>query len=382
MRIALIATHHADYAANLAAALAERHEVLLILSRRNAGRQIRPEAMAWLKARMEVRIVPHHLAPLQPLVALLCARHIARFDADVVHVQEHPTHAMAQLATLLRGRVPLVTTVHDPLPHSGDDARAAQVYAKSYALLRAASDRILVHGDCLVRALAGTGVAADKVAAVPHGVLRFGRHGAGVPRARPAPARLIFFGRMEAYKGLEELLAANALWLQADPAAGPRPELVIAGCGPELSRLAPRLDAPNITLLRGRIDQAELESLVATSTAAVLPYRDATQSGVIASSFGAGRPVIATRVGALPGAVGDAGLLVPQGDVAALAQAGLALVRDAGLRTRLERAVEARCAEALCWQKIAGQTLELYAEARGAAARARRHSPALAPAFT
>lgn len=384
MRIALIATHHADYAANLAAALAERHQVLLVLSRRNAARQIRPEALAWLRARMDVRIVPHHLAPLQPLVAMLCAQHIARFGAEIVHVQEHPTHAMAQLAWLLRGRLPLVTTVHDPLPHSGDDARAARAHARSYALLRRASDRLVVHGQSLADALAETGVAPERIGALSHGVLRFGRHGSASAKSVPDPARLIFFGRMEAYKGLEELLDANEIWLSARlPDEAVRPRLVVAGCGPELSRLAPRLSARNLTVLRGRIGQDELERLVATSAAAVLPYRDATQSGVIASSFGAGRPVIATRVGALPEAVGDAGLMVPPGDVAGLAQAGLRLVRDAALRERLEQAVAERCRSTLCWRAIAQETLALYDAAR-ATARRRLEGPgaALSPVLT
>ncbi|WP_408587271.1 glycosyltransferase family 4 protein [Novosphingobium sp.] len=369
MRIALIATHHADYAANLAAALAEHHDVLLVLSRRNCARQIRPESLDWLRQRLTLRIVPHHLAPLQPLIALLCARHIARFRPDVVHAQEHPTRSMAQLARLLRGRLPFVTTVHDPLPHSGDDDRAARTFARAYAALRAASDRVIVHGQSLAEDLARTGVPHERIAVVPHGVLHFGRHGGEVPQGAPDRHRLIFFGRMEAYKGLAELLDANDLWL----AQGVPVDLLVAGAGPEVNRLAPRLAAaPNITLMRGRIAQDELERLVAGSAAAVLPYRDATQSGVIASTYGAGRPVIATRVGALAEAVQDGGLMVPAGDIAALAEAGARLVTEPGLLETLEAAVQRRRDGDLSWADIARRTAALYAAARHAVTGAGR----------
>ncbi|MGJ3629044.1 glycosyltransferase [Sphingomonas sp. MMS24-JH45] len=132
---------------------------------------------------------------------------------------------------------------------------------------------------------------------------------------------------MEAYKGLDTLLAANRLWQEA----GVPIRLLIAGDGPELDADAEALSAPNIRLRRGRVPQDELAVLVAAAAAAVLPYHDATQSGVVASTFGAGRPVICSDVGGLAGAVGDAGLLVPPGDPIALATAGRRLIEEPGL---------------------------------------------------
>lgn len=357
MRIALIATHHSDYAANLARALARTHDVMLVLSRRSAARQIEPEALSALHAALDLRIVPHHYAPLQPLIARLCRRHIRRFGPDIVHVQEHPSRSMGLLARLLRGRYPLVTTVHDPSPHSGGDSKAAAAFEAHYAALRGLSNGLIVHGESLIGRLAETGVPREKIVSIMHGVLRFGRQDEApnnIPR--PAPNRLIFFGRVEAYKGLDTLLAANAIWRQAGAAV----DLHIAGTGPELDRHRTALSAPNITLIEGRVAQAELARLVASSAAAILPYHDATQSGVIASAFGAGRPVIATDVGALAEAVGDAGLIVPPGDAAALAEAGMRLVQEPALRARLEAAVKERVAGALGWPAIAHRTTQFY----------------------
>ena len=331
MRIALIATHHSDYAANLALALARRHEVMLVLSRRSAARQIEPDALKALDGLVTLRIVPHHYAPLQPLIARFCQWHIARFAPNIVHVQEHPTRSMGLLARHLGGRWPLVTTVHDPRPHSGGDSKAAAAFEDHYARLRRLSDGLIVHGEALIDRLAATGVPPGKIVSVMHGVLRFGRQNRLSAADLPVDSRrLIFFGRVEAYKGLDTLLAANTLWQRE----GAPIELLIAGTGPELNRHRDALSAPNVTLNKGRIPQAELARLVASSAAAILPYRDATQSGVIASAFGVGRPVIATDVGALAEAVGDAGLIVPPGDAAALAVAGLRIVQEQGLRER------------------------------------------------
>ena len=358
MRIALIATHHCDYAANLARALAREHEVLLVLSRRSAARQIEPDVLRDLENAMKVRMVAHHYAPLQPWIARACERHIARFAPDVVHVQEHPTRSMGLLARRLDGAIPFVATVHDPRPHSGGDARAAKRFEAYYRDLRTRSDRLIVHGEALVGQLADTGISRERIASVMHGVLRFGR--ANLPPPPPVERdRVIFFGRAEAYKGLDTLLAAFASWR----AQGSTLRLLVAGTGPEIERHRAALQSDGIELREGRIPQGELVTLVGSSLAAVLPYRDATQSGVIASAFGAGRPVVATDVGALAEAVGEAGLIVPPLDPQALAAAVLRLEREAGLVERLERAVQVRIAGPLGWDFIARQTVAVYREA-------------------
>jgi glycosyltransferase involved in cell wall biosynthesis len=360
VRIALVATHHVDYAANLALALAERHEVLFIVSRRSAARQLRAESWPVLASRLTLRVVPHHLAPLQPWIAWRCLHHIHRFAPDIVHVQEHPTRSMGMLAAWLDPRQPLVTTVHDPEPHSGEDARAAAVHARYNERLRRRSDGLVVHGPSLAAALVRQGFARERIAPIPHGVLRFGRHGdVPAPRVAPSPRRLILFGRMEAYKGLDTLVAAARLWREAGDGIG----LTVAGAGPEIGRHQAALAALGVDLHAGRIGQAALEATVRGCAAAVLPYRDATQSGVAASAFGAGRPVIVTDVGELAGFARDAGIVIPPGDAGALAEAGRRLVTDATLRARLEAGVQARATGDLGWRSIGAETEAVYRRA-------------------
>jgi len=358
MRVALIATHHVDYVANLAMALASRHEVMLIVSQRSAARQLRAGSIAVLARKMRVAIVPHHLAPLQPWIAWRCLRLVRGFRPDVVHVQEHPTRSMGLLARWLGGAVPFVATVHDPEPHSGGDAAAARIFTRYYGDLRRMSDGLIVHGETLAETLARTGIERTKIAAIPHGVLHFGRHDeSAAPQVSADRRRLIFFGRMEAYKGLDTLLAAHAIWMRE----GVDVRLTVAGAGPELARHCDALSAPGIDLYAERSGQAELEHMVMGSAAAILPYHDATQSGVVASAFGARRPVIVTDVGELAAAVGDdGGLIVPPRDPAALAAAGRRLLDEPGLLDRLERGVRARVEGELGWASISRRTEQFY----------------------
>lgn len=362
MRLALVATHHAEYAANLAAALAREHEVLLILSRRNAGRQLLPETMRALPERLTLRLVPHHYAPLQPLIARLLRRHVAAFGPDVVHLQEHPSRSPGMLAATLAGRLPLVVTVHDPQAHSGADLQAAKPFERWNARLRAAAGRLIVHADRLVEPMAATQAdGASRVRVAQHGVLAFGRIAGDAPPVAPGEG-LVFFGRMNRYKGLDTLLDANDRWL----ASGFAPRLTIAGEGPELAKWRARIAAaPNIALHDRRLSQDELAALVHGAAAALLPYHDATGSGVAASAFGAGKPLLASDVGGLGEVVVDGanGLLVPPGDPVALAAAGHRLLTEPGLLPRLAEGARATAAGALGWRAIAARTADVYREA-------------------
>jgi glycosyltransferase involved in cell wall biosynthesis len=108
-----------------------------------------------------------------------------------------------------------------------------------------------------------------------------------------------------------------------------RPDVraVIAGDGPlraELDELIAELNAP-VTLLGRRSDVSDLlraaDVVVCTSVweARALAVQEALL---------AGRPVVATRVGGLPGLVGDAGVLVPAADIEALAGSLEKIVSD------------------------------------------------------
>jgi glycosyltransferase involved in cell wall biosynthesis len=114
------------------------------------------------------------------------------------------------------------------------------------------------------------------------------------PRAHGGKLRLLSFGRLLPYKGLD--LLAEALRV-----LGPRPdmEVRVVGNGPE----SPVLDAlraiPNVTVENHWVPEAEVGRIIAWADALVLSHREASQSGAAAAAIAAGRWVVATRVGGL-----------------------------------------------------------------------------------
>ncbi|TLU88143.1 MAG: glycosyltransferase [Chlorobium sp.] len=112
---------------------------------------------------------------------------------------------------------------------------------------------------------------------------------------------LLFFGYVRRYKGLDLLLQAMPAILKKEPSL----KLVVAGHffeNPARYRdLVRQLDiAGNVELYPGYVPAERTGVYFAAADAVVLPYRSATQSGVVQLAYGYGLPVIATPVGSLP----------------------------------------------------------------------------------
>jgi glycosyltransferase involved in cell wall biosynthesis len=139
---------------------------------------------------------------------------------------------------------------------------------------------------------------------------------------------ILFFGNVRAYKGLEDLVAALPL-VRRELAA----TLVVAGTFFEplerFRRQARRLGVEqHVRFVPEYIPDEHVPGLFARAHVVALPHRAATQSGLVGQAAVAGRPVVATAVGALPAAVGDNGVLVPPRDPAGLADGLVRALRD------------------------------------------------------
>ena len=181
---------------------------------------------------------------------------------------------------------------------------------------------------------------------------------------------LLFFGFVRAYKGLDTLIDALPLIRRERP----RATLVVAGefyepVEPYRRRAAELGVGDAVRILDRYLPDEEARRLLAAADVLVLPYRTATQSGVLQVAYGAGCPVIATRVGGLPEFVaeGVSGFTVPPDDPAALAAAALRFFA-AGGREAFEPGVR-RHAGSFSWDALAAALIELVAELRAAPRR-------------
>lgn len=289
-------------------------------------------------------------------VAYRIKRAIERFKPDVIHCQEAVSGGAAILS-LLRWRAPLVLTIHDPIPHSGEDGISANVAKRDFILKRWRNrcDAAVTHGSALVEAVAlRYPRLSGFVFSVPHGPL-----GGPPVSERPVSGTFLFFGRIHAYKGLGSFISAIlALHKRGFAVRG-----VIAGRGPDLALYRSAIsDHPAFELHERYIEREELHSFFTRAQAVVLPYTDGTQSGVGAMALGFGRAIIATRVGALPDMVrdGENGLLTAPADSEALASAMARLIADPEMAVRMGRRSLELARTEITWERNAEVTLLAY----------------------
>lgn len=192
------------------------------------------------------------------------------------------------------------------------------------------------------------GDARGAVEVVPHGLEP------AEPTPLPQRPTLLFFGRITPYKGLDTLLEAMPIVWDRRPDV----ELTVAGDGdlPDLPALA---DA-RVRLRHGYVPESAVTGLFEAATTVVLPYRQASQSGVGAEAKRFGRSAIVTDVGGLPELIDDrSGRLVPPEDPAALAAAILDVVDTPGLAESLAAGAAASAREE-SWGAVGARTLAAY----------------------
>ncbi len=354
-RVMMIAPHFEEYAYLLSVALADKVEVLLVLDQdvldAEFADRVRP-----VHQRLTIR---HNRFRTVGELARLIGE-LRRFRPDVLHWQEPSGFIKAGFAaaTVTLARCRTAITIHDPVPHAGRDSRVAARLARLRRYARGRVDRLFLHGPACVAQYQQDYLKSD----VPDRRVRLTEHGVvlqGPYMPPPEPFRAVMVGRMEAYKGLETLVEALELlaW------QGRSVPIHAAGAGPEIERLRARLAAlPDVTVEEGFVPAARLIDLVATSDLVLLPYTDASQSGVLATAFANGRSVIASAVGGIVDVVSDGenGLLVPPRDAGALATAIERVAADAVLRATLREGARRTAAERLDWRRIADRLMRDY----------------------
>ncbi|MFQ5947412.1 MAG: glycosyltransferase family 4 protein [Acidimicrobiia bacterium] len=261
----------------------------------------------------------------------------AAAGADLVHLHE-PFVPAVSLGALLSRTPPKVGTFHaDPGPVIRSLYRGgAPVLRRWAARLRAAT---------AVSPVAQAAVSGFvEATVVPNGLdveafrLDVERH----------PLRVVFVGRDEARKGLDVLLDA---WPSVRSRL-PEAELVVVG--------ARRDRRPPGVRFLGWLDEAAKRNQVAASAVLCAPNLGGESFGlVLAEGMAAGCAVVASGLSGFASVVGEAGVLVPPGDVEGLAAALVAILADPTRRDRLARAGAERV-QTLDRERVLGGYLSVY----------------------
>ena len=281
-------------------------------------------------------------------------------DADVAHMQWLPlAPADRIMLKRLKGRTALVHTVHNADAYHADTG----VQGRGYRDLLDMFDALIVHGETTRLALERQGVDPGRIHVTPHPPMRLAPAGpddlAQVPDA--TLPRLLFFGTIRPYKGVDLLVeACLSLWR-----AGHRFELVLAG--KPFMDIAPLLDSVHtagfgerlITNL-GFLTEQRLDAHMAKADILVFPYRHIDSSGAFLSALHHGKAMVTSDAGMFASLPDEVAVRASAGNAPALAQALLPLVESAAIRQALGAHARTYGDSMGNWKDMALATIAIY----------------------
>lgn len=250
----------------------------------------------------------------------LLYRFIKKGHFDVIHTDLYFTGVRKTYYKLCDH---FVTTFHDPFPHTGEEKKNSSYRYKTsikgsvgYVLLNEKQKEQF----CNTYHINNADVLINRLG-IYDNIRSFVKTDTAIK-----PNNILFFGRVSPYKGIEYLCEAIKIVHESIPDA----TLTIAGGGKMYFDVEPYKQLGYIEICNRYIDMEELACLLSRCSLSVCPYTDATQSGVIMTSFSLGKPVVATNVGGLGESIedGKSGLLVPPKDPQALANAIISILTD------------------------------------------------------
>jgi len=290
-------------------------------------------------------------------------RELRRIGPDLVHLHSGRASWWGGLAAWRLGLPALATRRMDRAVRRGWHTR--WLYAHALRAVVAISDGVaerLLAGGVPERAIRVVPSAVEPGRLLPQRSREAVRQRLGVAPDTPC---LLAAAALVRRKGLDVLLEALAELTAADAS----PTLWIAGEGPQRRALEQQARALGIggrVRLLGQRD--DVPELLAACDVFVLPSRQEGLGVAALEAMALGRPVVASRVGGLGGAVvhEHTGLLVPPEDARALRDALARLLRDAELRARLGSAGPRHVAERYAAGSMVDAYERLYEELLGA----------------
>ncbi len=185
------------------------------------------------------------------------------------------------------------------------------------------------------------------------------------PDTRPdRPFTIGYFGRLVEEKGLDSLLRAVA---QLRPDSW---RITLIGSGPQQGALEAEMARMGIrdkVTIHPLVPSAEMPPLYHKIDVYVLPSLTRPnwkeQFGrVLVEAMASGVPIIGSDSGAIPGVIGDAGLIFPEGDADALANHLRSLQMDFGLYSQLRDKGRERVLSFFTHEQVAESTVQVYRE--------------------
>jgi glycogen(starch) synthase len=308
------------------------------------------------------RLIPGLTMPLW--VGLIPA--LAESGTEVIHAHSHRYgHVLQAAAVARRTGIPLVVSTHyHPANRKEPTGKRALLRLQDHLFGMTAyriAAALVVETQLEAKLLAEFAPSAS-IHAIPPGVdlTEWSHPEQDLPPKGLPDGFLLYAGRIASNKGLDVLVQAIARTAESD-----RPPLVLIGPDwgerARLEQLAASLGVGERLTFLGHLDRGAYRAVFRAASAFVLPSEWEAFGLVLLEAMAAGRPIVATAVGGVPEVLeqGRSGLLVPYGDVPALADGIASVLRDEDKRRDLVAAGEARVRE-LTWDRCVQRHRELY----------------------
>jgi glycosyltransferase involved in cell wall biosynthesis len=309
-----------------------------------------------------IRVMKYHLRLLG---------YLSTTNARVVHVQWVRFPVIEGIIFTLYMRIigkRVIYTAHDVLPHSLDNVFNRIVFKRLYK----AQNQIIVHTNYIKnRIINEFGIIPEKIHVIPHGVYERPVD----PKLTRNLARtklnldqsmivLLFFGIIAAYKGLDLLLESIKLLSWKD-----KIRILVAGkVSKEYKTLFESLVndqqiRENLVLSVRFIDDEEIETFFKASNITALPYKEASQSGVLFMSYAYGIPVIVPSLGGFPEDIlpGKTGYVFEPGSAESLAVVlGDLITNEVMMSEQNSTFIREYANDNYSWDKSCSRIVEIY----------------------
>ena len=296
-----------------------------------------------------------------------------RLNFDIIHDNQCLAYGLLLMKRL---RIPVVATIHHPIPidRQIELAQASGLW-DSWRLRRWFSfvgmqGRVSRRLDRVITVSRTSAEDIQRLFKVPEGLLRVVLNGVDVNffhgdgRIPREPNTLIMVSSGNGHtKGLPHLLKALVMLRhEADVRL-----TVVGNDDPEAepATLVREYGLQDGVSFTGKVAREELARLYTTAEIAVVPSLHEGFGFPAAEAMSSRLPVVSTKAGALPEVVGEdgsAGILVPPGDSAALATALKGLLANKQLGKKMGEAGRKRVVENFSWRQAARQTVQVYEE--------------------
>ena len=233
------------------------------------------------------------------LLSIIHRLHREHFDA----VYFESLHTWNLPIMMMSGKAKTYQVIHEVIPHEGD-SQVKMVDLMNKAVVKFADTIVLRNKTYIQDLIDRYGIGAERVK-----YLELWRRYPSYTKPIHN-GRALFFGRINPYKGADNLVEIVRLCpdIQFD---------VIGRVDPQMQDVVDQLaKEKNVKLNNDYVTDVEMREAFIDCDWAIVPYNSASQSGIIIDAYKYSRPVIAFAVGAIPEQVDDgkSGYLVEAGD--------------------------------------------------------------------